>query len=248
MKKTLIALTLIVTFAASSFASVSFLTAGSVGEGKCAVLGMYASNHNGAVNNITDPQNLDATSLGVRVEYGIMKDLDLLAAYSMDTLVNVKELQAKQDSATTTGLGVKYTIMKNAPVDVAVALGYESSTLGLKMDVDGKVRGISMSTMTLGCIVSQQMGTVMPYGAIAYKSLSQTLDKNLTFGADLGSIGGTSLAFNLGCAIGIAANQAILVEFNNEVQSWAEAKKGLVIAEAHAVSVSGISLGYVYMF
>jgi hypothetical protein len=91
------------------------------------------------------------------------------------------------------------------------------------------------------------MGMFMPYGAVALKSISQTFGKKLT-GLDFGAIGGTGLAFNVGCVIGVAKDQAVLVELNSENQAWAEAKKGAGKIEENAVNVSGLSLGYAYMF
>lgn len=250
MKKILVALVVLLLVASSSFASVNFTTANSVGEGKWAVLGMYATNHQGNAINLGDsqPSIMDATSIGARVEYGVMKNLDVLAAYSLDTFPNIKELDVKQESGSTVSLGAKYTLsMLDLPVDLAVALGYESSNLGVKIDAGG-TGSIGSTTLGIGCIVSKQMGMFMPYGAVAVKSLSMTTSKKLSGNIDFGSIGGTGLAFNLGCAIGIAANQAILVEYNSENQSWAEAKKGAAKVEANTANVSGISLGYAYMF
>lgn len=250
MKKILVTLVAVLLVASASFADVNFMTANSVGQGKWAVLGMYATNHQGDAINLSDasPQDFDSNSIGVRGEYGVMKDLDLLAAYSMDTLPNIKNVDAKQQSGSTMGLGVKYTLsMLSLPVDVAVAGGYQTSSVGVKLDAGGTA-SVTMTTLALGCIVSKQMGMFMPYGGVAVKSLSQNLGKKLTFGADLGSIGGTGLMFNLGVAIGIAENQAILVEYNTENQAFVEAKKGVVKQEANTVNVSGISLGYAYMF
>jgi hypothetical protein len=250
MKKLLVTLVALLLVTSASFASVSFLNANSVGVGKYVVLGMYATNHNGDVanNSDDDPSVVDANSLGARVEYGVMKDLDVVAAYSLDTLPNVRKMDAKQESGSTLGLGVKYSLAPmGLPVDSAVMLGYESSNAGVKLDAGGSA-GISSTTMALGYIVSKQMGTIMPYGGVFVKSLSKAYGKKITGGVDVGSIGGTGLAFNVGCAIGIAANQAILIEYNTENQAWAEAKKGVVKLEENAVNVSGISLGYAYAF
>jgi predicted porin len=250
MKKILGTVVALLLIATATFADVSFQTANSVGLGKWAVLGMYATNHQGNAANLGDgdPAANDATSLGVRGEYGIMKDLDVVAAYSMDTLVNVSHLNAKQQSGSTMALGVKYSLsMLSMPVDSAVVVGYETSGVGLKLDAGG-TGSATTTTMALGYVVSKQMGMCVPYGGVFVKSLSQTMSKKLTGGLDFGSIGGTGLAFNLGCAIGIAANQAILVEWNSENQAWAEAKKGAFKIEENTVNVSGISLGYVYMF
>jgi predicted porin len=249
MKKILITLVALLLVASASFASVSFLTAPGVGEGKWAVLGMYATNHQGNVANNADgdPAALDANSLGVRGEYGVMKNLDVVVAYSLDTLPNVRRMDVKQQSGSTMGLGAKYTLPAYMPADSAVLLGYETSNVGVKIDAGGS-GSISTTSMTLGYIVSKQMGMFVPYGAVAVKSLSQVSSKKLTGGLDFGSIGGTGLMFNIGCAIGIAANQAILVEINSENQAWAEAKKSGVKIEENAVNVSGISLGYAYMF
>ena len=250
MKKLLVTLVALLLVTSASFASVSFMTANSVGMGKFVALGMYATNHQGDVANNSDgdPAAFDANSLGARVEYGVMKDLDVLAAYSFDTLPNVRDLSAKEDSGNTMSLGVKYSLsMLSMPVDSAVVFGYESSSVGLKLDAGGSASA-NTTTMALGYVVSKQMGMCMPYGGVFVKSLSQTMGKKLTGGLDFGSIGGTGLEFNIGCAIGIAANQAILVEYNTENQSWAEAKKGAGKIEENAVNVSGISLGYAYMF
>jgi hypothetical protein len=261
MKKLLVTLVALLLVTSASFASVSFLTANSVGVGKWAVLGMYATNHDGNVANTlgmpgggasdgANPEALSSNSLGVRCEYGVMKDLDVVVAYSMDTLANLGQMDWKQDSASTMGLGVKYTLSLGLPVDSAVVFGYESSNVGVKLQAPSYVGGsgsISMTSLTLGGIVSKQMGMFVPYGGIFVKSLSEAYSKKI-MGVDFGSIGGTGLGFNIGCAIGIAANQAILVEYNTENQAWTEAKKSGQKIEENAVNVSGISLGYAYMF
>jgi hypothetical protein len=269
MKKTLIALILVVACAGSSFAGVSFLIAPSVGAGKVAVLGMYATNHNAEkTGNLSKDdalgaggycaQALDTTSLGIRAEYGIpmVEDLDVLAAYSSDTYVNVKkQLDVNQKSASTTGLGVKYTLNNSLnklwgvtlPVDVAAVLGYEYSAVDFGSTVDR----MGQTTLGLGGVVSKKIDMYIPYGAIALKSLSQ----NAMPGVDARP--GTGIAFNIGCMIGVADNQAVAIEYNTETQSWADnAKAGGLIApgvsldkdNAYVQSVSGISLGYVYVF
>jgi predicted porin len=250
MKKILVTLVAVLLVASACFADPSFLTANSVGQGKWAVLGMYATNHMGNAANLgdTDVAVMDSTSIGVRAAYGAMKDLDVLVAYSMDTLPNVRRMDVKQESGSTMGLGAKYTLsMLDLPVDVAVSGGYQSSNVGVKIDAGG-TGSITSTTIGVGCIVSKQMGMYMPYGAVAVKSLSSTQGKALTGGLDFGSVGGTALAFNIGCAIGIADNQAVLIEYNTENQAWAEAKKTGVTIEEHTINVSGISLGYAYMF
>jgi hypothetical protein len=250
MKKSLLAMLVILTFATSAFAGVSYLTAPSVGEGNWAVLGMYATNHNGAIANCEEPQDYDGTGIGVRGEYGIMKDLDLLVSYSFDTLVNIKELDAKQTTGNTMGLGVKYSLGKMEMLmgaDMAVALGYESSDAGLKLDAGGST-AMKVTSKAIGCIFSKKIDNFMPYGAIAYKLLAQDLGKLGGVGT-LPAMTGNALAFNIGCMIGIAENQAIAVEYNTENQSWASWKKSALIKDdASTVSVSGISLGYVYVF
>jgi hypothetical protein len=253
MKKTLLAMLVILTFATSAFAGVSYLVAPSVGEGNWAVLGMYATNHNGAIANRDDPQTMDSNSLGARGEYGMMKDLDLLVAYSFDTLVNIKDIDdgGKQTSGSTMGLGAKYTLGNQSlpligKVDTAVAIGYETSSVGIKSDNISSI-GITTTAMSIGYIVSMQMDNLMPYGAVAYKMLTESFSKS---GID--SLSGTGLAFNIGCMIGIAKDQAIAVEYNTENQSYGAVAKsfGPIPAkdDAAGINVSGISLGYVYMF
>ena len=262
MKKTLLAMLVILTFATSAFAGQSFLTAPSVGEGNWAVLGMYATNHNGAIANAGDtnemnPDVLDSNSIGVRGEYGMMKDLDLLVAYTFDTLPKIKGIDitnedGKQTSGTTVGLGVKYSLgtqsipLIGTVVDTAVAGGYESANAGVKSTLT-KTLSLTQTTMSIGYIVSKQMDNLMPYGAIAYKSLTQSYGK-----AAYDNLSGTALAFNIGCMIGIAKDQAIAVEYNTENQSYGAVAKsfGPIPAkdDAAGINVSGISLGYVYMF
>jgi hypothetical protein len=235
MKKSLLVLSLILVFASSSFAGVSFLTADSVGTGKVALLGVYATNHNGAVAN-TDGNLVhanDTTSLGLKVEYGIMENLDVLVAYTQDAYPNMYSLlDVKAVDGATTGLGVKYTVMKGV-VDVAAVLGYESTTV----KIDGV--GSGMTTYTLAAVVSKKINMFIPYGGIGLKSLS----RNATAG--VAALGGTALAWNLGCAIGVAENQAVMIEMNHEIDAWNAPSK---LDDAMATSVGGISLGYAYMF
>lgn len=258
MKKAVLAMLVIVLFAASSFADVSFLTAQSVGVGKWAVLGMYATNHNGVVANADNVQALDLTNLGVRGEYGTgIENLDVLAAYSMDTLPNVASVDdpissGKQTSGSTLSLGVKYSLgaqtipFVGTVLDTAVAGGYESGNEGIKTD-NGST-SIAMTSMSIGYIVSKKIDNLMPYGAVAYKMLTKDVGK-LYGGTKIDAFSGTGLAFNLGCMIGIAENQAVAVEYNTETQAWSEAtKSGHKLDDASATNVSGISLGYVYMF
>ncbi len=253
MKKTLIAIVAVMLLASSSFAGVSYLVAPGVGEGKWAVLGMYATNHQGGIANAGEPQWFDATSLGVRGSYGLMDGLDLLAAYSMDTLVNFKdfanpaEIDAKQESGSTIGLGVKYTVTKYLdmlPVDSAVAVGYEQSSAGVKSDLAKAT--MTTTSYNIAAIFSKKIDMFVPYGAIALKSLSRDVGK--VNGARSDAAGGTSLGFNLGCMIGIAADQAVAIEYNTENQAYTDYKVGGVKMGESAVNVSGISLGYIYMF
>ena len=255
MKKVLIATLALLLIASSSFAGVNFLVAPGVGEGKYAVLGMYATNHQGNLaNSPMDPQVFDANSLGVRGCYGVMKDVDLLAAYSMDTLPNVKDYDMKQEAGSTMGLGVKYTMPKSVldlPVDIAGLFGYEMSSFTVKPDETAIPTAKSVTNLTtlgLGCIVSKDMGTYVPYGAIGYKMLTKTMDKKF-FGYTIDDIGGSGLAWNIGVMIGIAQDQAVAIEYNTENISWqSTSTKGKKLDDASAVSVSGISLGYVYVF
>ena len=250
MKKSLIALVAIIALATTSFASVSFLVAPGIGQGKIGVLGMYATNHNGNLANLEDPQSRDTTSMGLRVSYGIMDNLDVLAAYSADTMVNLED--AKQQDGSTTGIGVKYTLspdwLMGLPVDAAVLLGYETSAASIKIDdeVGGGKASMGLNTIALAAIVSKKMDNLIPYGGIALKSLtatqkvgSQSMDDN----------GGTALAFNLGCMIGVAENTVVAIEYNSENQSFGEPSyKGHKMDDAYANSVSGISLGVAYVF
>ena len=258
MKKILLAMLVILTFAASSFAGQSFLTAPSVGEGNWAVMGIYGSDHNGVTANgdVGNTSALDATGLGVKGEYGVMKDLDLLVAYSFVTLPNIKALDddlpgglgdGKQTSGTKMGLGVKYSLGKvslpliGTVVDSAVAGGYESSNVGIKSTGTGSL-SLTTTTMSLGYVVSKQMDNLMPYGAVAYKMITESYGKS-----SIDDLSGTGLAFNIGCMIGIAKDQAIAVEYNTENQSYGGVSKPAK-DDAVGVNVSGISLGYVYMF
>jgi hypothetical protein len=252
MKKLFLVLAIVLAVASSSFAGVSFLTANSIGQGKFGLLGMYATDHRGDIAAAEGAQDLDSTSLGLRACYGLTSNLDLIAAYSADTLVNIKNfaygLNPKEDSANTSGIGLKYTLAPMMPVDMAVAIGYQASSISLKNDAPVGTTSLTNSEMDLSFIVSKMVGICMPYGSVTAKSLSMTLDKKFTT-VDIGSIGGTGLAFNVGCAIGIAANQAVYVEYNTEAQAWNDGKKGsAVVVPANSVSVSGISFGYGYMF
>jgi len=272
MKKTILVLALIVAFAASSFASVSFLTATGVGEGKCALLGLYAATHNGDLGGQPDVGGaMDATSIGVRIEYGLMKDVDILAAYSMDNLININDfgdpytLAVKQIAGSTTDLGIKYTFAKDgdkiwgmtALMDMAVAGGIETSTATIKAEGEGSI-DIGGSSMSLGAIFSKKMGMFIPYGAIAYKSLTANNGRDPQTGVWLDPVSGVGLALNIGMYIGVAANQAIAIEYNTENQSYGDLTshgKTKILGGAaslkdtgYSKSVSAISLGYVYMF
>jgi hypothetical protein len=254
MKKVLIALAIVIYAASSSFAGISFLTGTAVGEGKLALVGIYATNHNGdnggAANAMSDPQAFDTNNIGVRGEYGITKDLDVLFAYTMDTYVNARANEFKAVNGTTTGLGLKYAVAKagdSFPVNASVAFGIETSTVTVKPDAGGST-AMGDQVMSLAGIFSKQIGICMPYGAIAYRMHSQN-NGNMGYGAtDL--VSGTGLGFNIGCAIGVAENQAVMVEYNTENIAWKDikTKSGIKMSDETATSVSGISLGYVYMF
>jgi hypothetical protein len=252
MKKTILALAIIMVFAASSFASVSFLTAPGLGAGKFDLLGVYATSHMGSIaNNDIDPQVMDLTSLGIKGGYGIMDGVDLLLGYSADSAVNLKssDIDGTQTSGNTVGIGVKYTLPKSVnmlPVDVAVLVGYEQSALGYTPALGPKVSE-SLTSYALGVILSKEIGICVPYGGIAVKSLTQDVGK--AYGTTIDPIGGTGLALNLGVYVGIAANQAVAIEYNTENDAWKKVtKSGTTLADESATSVSGISLGYVYMF
>jgi len=268
MKKALIALAVIVVFATTSFASVSFLTAPGIGEGKIGVLGFYGTNHIGPQTmSGTDPQDQsaqDLTNLGIRGTYGLMPDLDILAAYSFDTLSNIKNLSnlladfygdgsAKQKSASSLSLGAKYTVLKETkdiPVDVAVAVGYENSVQLIKIADTGAFNGdlgTGVTSYTLGGIVSKKIDNMTPYGAIAYKVLSMHANHSQIMG-HRDATPGSSISLNLGLMYGIADNMSIAGEYNIENQSWAETKTSGGKSRAYHNSVSGISLAFAYMF
>ena len=272
MKKALIALALIVVFATTSFASVSFLTAPGIGEGKIGVLGFYGTNHVGPTSmsggDPTDLSTNDLTNLGIRGCYGVMPDLDVLAAYSFDTLPNVKKLSlgdqvftdfpggsVKQLSANSLALGAKYTVLKETkdiPVDIAVAVGYEQSVQKIRASATGYSgdMGTGQSAMILGGIVSKKIDNMVPYGALAYKAL--TMNKHRLPGIQKwDAAAGSAIALNLGLMYGIADNMAIAGEYNLEMQSWSETKQsGMDDGKTRAYhdTVSGISLGFAYMF
>jgi hypothetical protein len=130
-------------------------------------------------------------------------------------------------------------------MDTAVAGGYEQANVGIKCDTG--TFGTTDTTMSIGYIVSKQMDNLMPYGAVAYKMLTKDFGKS-----SIDSLSGTALAFNIGCMIGIAKDQAIAVEYNTENDSFAGVSKAFAPNggkdDASCVNVSGISLGYVYMF
>jgi long-subunit fatty acid transport protein len=257
MKKTLIALTLVVAFATSSFSAVSFLVAPGVGEGKIALLGLYGTNHNGAVINSDQNNWSDTNNMGLRVAYGLMDNLDLLAAYTMDSMPNIKNFEdmqpvtgIKQVSGNTSGLGLKYSLSKAGaevmgyaiPVDCAVAVGYENSVASIKADGSPTV-GMGMTSYSIGAVFSKQVDNMMPYGAIALKNLWQNTGNNR-----LELLDGKALAYNIGIMYGIAKDMAICAEYNLENQMWNEmtTKKGKKVDDASTTSVSGISLGFVY--
>jgi len=260
MKKLVLAMLVILTFAASSFAGQSFLTAPSVGEGNWAVLGMYGTDHKGVVANADTMTTtaMDATGIGARGEYGMMKDLDLLVTYSMVSLPNIKGINdptsdGSQTSGTKMGLGVKYSLGKQtipligADVDTAVAGGYESANVGIKCTGISGTLGITDTTMSIAYVVSKSMdNNLMPYGAVAYKMLTESYSKST-----VDTYSGNALAFNIGCMIGIAKGQAIAVEYNTENDSYGAVSKSFGPGgkdDATAINVSGISLGYVYVF
>ncbi len=201
---------------------------------------------------------MDATGLGVKGTYGIMDGLDVVGGYAVTTLVNIPALDdilpgVKQTSGSILDLGVKYTLPKSVnmlPCDAAVLVGYEQSTVGLKADNLSNT-SVVVTTYALAAIFSKQIGICVPYGGVALKSLSQDLGKTIG-GSKVDAVPGTGLMFNLGVYVGIADNQAVAIEYDTENDSWGE-----VTAHGHsatgdkdgsASSVSGLSVGYVYMF
>lgn len=259
MKKSLIALVLILVCATASFASVSFLVAPGVGEGKWALLGIYGGSHMGNGVNMSDDTNLayrDATSMGLRVAYGLTNDLDLLCAYSSDSYTNLKGYIDSQAVAgetidlislggSTGSLGIKYTLMRDgadSPVDVAVSFGTETSFVRFKPDYSGIMQTTDqlngLTTYALGCVVSKKMDMFIPYGAIALKSLFSQPESRY----------GAGLALNLGVAIGLAENMAAMVELNFDNQSWPDNQlTGLNNVEASTNTNSSLALGFCYM-
>jgi hypothetical protein len=249
MKKTILALAIIMVFAASSFASVSFMTAPGIGAGKYDLMGAYGSAHMGAIANSDEPQDMDLTALGLKGTYGIMDGLDLVVELSSDTAVNAKtNLDITQTSGSTIGIGVKYSIPKSVnmmPVDAAVLVGYEQTALGFK----SPTVSTTATSYALGLILSKQMGMCVPYGGIAVKSLNNDLGKSL--GVTVDPVTGTGLMINLGVWVGIAANQAVAIEYDTENDSFSNITKSGHAGpdkDGSATSVSGLSVGYVYMF
>ena len=268
MKKTILALAIIAVFAASSFASVSLMTAQGVGAGKWDVLGVYGTNHYGPIANsggdetISDPQVYDSISLGVKGVYGMMDGLDLVLGLSSDTS-NYAALKAYvaggssgaiQTSGRTVSVGIKYTLPEKVifiPVDTAVLAGYENSDLSFNIDTGGN-NGSSVTSYVLGAIFSRQIGACLPYCGIAVKSLSQQFAKG---GVD--PVDGTGLMLDYGIYFQIHANdpspdQAIVIEYDTENDSWDKpTKAGHAMAgydDGSATSVSGLSIGYIYIF
>ena len=250
MKKTVIVLAALIVFASSSFAGVSFLTAPGVGTGNWVAQGVYETNHDGAIGNTDDPTVFDSTSVGVRGEYGVMKDLDVLVGYTSDTFPNIKRIDAAETGIQTSGysvdVGVKYSLGKLLGCDTAVMGGCRSISLGIKEDAVGNSNDLE-TELSIGYILSMQMNNLTPYGGVFYRRLTENAGK--IFGTSVDPFTEIGLAFNIGCKIGIASNQSILVEYNTENQEWSEEiRHGVTLDDKSSINVSGISLAYEYDF
>ncbi len=159
-----------IAFSRSSFAIQSLVTAPGIGQWKSDIALFYGGVHWAPNLNGDDPTVNDQISQGIRWQYGIFSDLDLVISYSQDTLVRLKDyykyqFNATQLSGSTTMYVIKKTMFSEAegsPIDFAMAWGYGNVLNSIKFSSDSPAVNRSVNSLSgdefVGLMFSKKKG------------------------------------------------------------------------------------------
>ncbi|MEA3493852.1 MAG: hypothetical protein U9R38_05650 [Candidatus Margulisiibacteriota bacterium] len=183
---------LLAVFLISTASAELLTTANPIGQGKWAFELLGLQNQN-ASNNSAYSQ----TAYGGYAGYGLTDKLDLLvnvASANMSGLPTGMEI-----SGTAIGANLKYAVIEEAPVSVAVGLGYKSTNTTIKTITTTNTPG---TQMMLGIGVSKIMAPFIPYGGVAYRKTASN-----------GTDASTQLDGTIGSAIAWSKQGAIFIEY-----------------------------------
>jgi hypothetical protein len=176
-------------------------TANPAGQGKWIFEGSAASS--AKVNNVSDRTATGYSVVGV---YGLNNQLDFVGVIGSTGYGGTLGTGITGMSAMAYAAALKYSIVRESssmPVSLAASLGYTS--LSLKTDTAAGSATTNGSNTGIKLIASKMMLPFIPYGALAYNSLS--------LGSDA-----TSIDLTLGSAFGLSRTWSMLLEYT--LQSW----------------------------
>lgn len=193
MKK-LFVLLLSLTFIASVASAELLVTANPLGAGKWGFLGA-ALQDSDWMKPLASGMTL--TTIGGYVGYGIMDNLDGFFEVAQGNAGNFPAGTPAGTTASVTayGLNLKYTVLNEAPVSVAIGAGAKALV--------GKMTGSGDSNSTqinAGVGVSKIMAPFIPYCGVMYKSIS-------------GDSKATAIDATVGSAIAWSEQGAVFVEY-----------------------------------
>ncbi len=199
MKK-IVVLSLLV-FSVVSIASAEMLTtANPIGQGKWAFLGAYIKDSNRQGGGLT---NLDLTTLGGYVGYGVTDKLDAFLQLGQATTGGLPT--GIEITAQGYGLLGKYQILSEKDMPVSAAIGAGGKAVSKKTKVGGGETTKNGNQMLIGLGVSKMFIPFVPYGALVYK-------KDTEEGKDVS----TQIDIVIGTAIAWSASGAVLVEYTSQ--------------------------------
>ena len=190
--RALLAVLLSVILLTSISSADMLVTANPIGAGKWAVMGAVVQD-----SNLLNTSGQTLLTIGGYVGYGLMEQLDLYVQAGMGNAAGLPA--GVEGSATSGGLNVKYAIMQEAPVSVAVGAGAKAVSMTTK--IGGASTTNSGTQISIMAGVSKVMAPFVPYGGVAYRSTS----------GDVGDA--TQMDATVGSAIAWSEQGAVFVEY-----------------------------------
>lgn len=194
-----IALALVICLAIASMAAAEVLvTANPMGKGQMGWLagGRYDTNVMGSLAS-----NVTMISAGGYFGYGVMDNMDVYAKIGYGTAGNLPAVVSTSNGMVL-GLAGKYTFMKESkdfPVTLAVAAGYQASTVNMNLNFGFPAQQSVMGDIGIGVIASKVMVPYVPYGAVNYHSL--TTNPGATTGSEIEIAAGTQFLLSKSTAV-----------------------------------------------
>jgi hypothetical protein len=171
------------------------LTASPLGQGSWGFLGSALQDTDWGNNS-----GLTLTTLGGYVGYGILDNLDGYIQIGLGTAGGTLPVGLSSASGTAYGGVVKYTVLDEAPVSVAVAGGAKAIKTEMKAVAPGGTTTMNNTQILIGANVSKMMAPFVPYGGAVYRSTS-------------GDSEGTQIDITVGSVIAFMANAGVYVEY-----------------------------------